>query len=137
MFSTVMYVHPDNVQNKKSINRRLLTYMNICTSLTKVIAKVRENVQCLQFNIQFNQQNFYLIFYTGYIQVKTGIVAYTWTFFYRPLDHLELSRLQYPLPTPYRGEAGQVGGDSSCRLPLLTDRHLKPHPPPPPSPVYE
>jgi len=45
MFSTVMYVHTANVQNKKSINRRLPTYMNICTSLTKVIAQVREKVE--------------------------------------------------------------------------------------------
>jgi hypothetical protein len=40
--------------------------------------------------IQFNsiQQTFYLIFFTGYNKVKTGIVAYPWTFFNRPLSHL-------------------------------------------------
>ncbi len=76
---------------------------------------------------QFNSTDFLLNFrILDTCMFKSGTAAITWTFFNRPLVS------DSPCLPPYRDEAGQVRGDSSCRPPCWPTAIPNPAPLPPP-----
>jgi hypothetical protein len=105
-------------------------YLHLSTPEEKAVSRICTSKTSIQFNSI--QQTFYLFsLYWIHTCLNQARQLTTWTFFNRHHNHLVYFLLRLLLPTPLPGWSRAEGGDSSCRPPLLTDRHPKPRPPPP------